>query len=191
MSNVSTPVVPSVPIALMTAEEFTAKYHNVHAELVKGVVKEYPGSGAKHGKVCANIGYWIAEHVHAHDLGHTMSNDSWIQTTTNPDTIRGADVCFFSHERLPRGPVPGGLLSVFPELVVEVRPPKAPWTDMYQKVAEYVIAGVRAVVVLDPASTAAAVYRADEVPQLFHNSDLLTIPELLPSFSVPVSRLFA
>jgi hypothetical protein len=47
------------------------------------------------------------------------------------------------------------------------------------------------VVVLDPATTSASVYRSDEFQQIFHNGDTLTLPDVLPGFSVVVSRLFA
>lgn len=39
------------PATLMTAEEFAARYANVHAELVDGVVRECPVPWPKHGKI--------------------------------------------------------------------------------------------------------------------------------------------
>ena len=125
-----------------------------------------------------------------HDLGRVATNDSWIKTGSNPDTVRGADVCFFSYERLPRGAIPDGLLPVAPDLVVEVRSPTDRWNNIFIKVGEYLGAGVRVVVVLDPASASASVYRLEELQQIFHNSDPLTLPDVLPGFSVVVSRLF-
>jgi Uma2 family endonuclease len=186
-----TTLTTTTPTTLMTADEFTARYTNIHAELVEGIVKEYPVPWPKHGKIRMTIGALIFNHVEAHDLGHVMSNDSWIRTGSNPDTIRGGDVCFFSYERLPRGEVPEGLLPVVPDLVVEVRSPSDRWIDLFIKVAEYLRPGVRVVVVLDPVTTTASVYRADELQQIFHNSDPLTLPDVLPGFSVPVDRLFA
>jgi Uma2 family endonuclease len=175
----------------MTAEEFTSRYVNIHAELVKGIVKEYPVPWPKHGKICLTIGRLLGNHVETHDLGHAMSNDSWIQTGSNPDTVRGGDICYFSYERLPKGEVPEGLLPVVPDLVVEVRSPSERWTDLFAKVVEYLQAGVRVVVVLDPKTESASVYRADELQQIYHNSDELTLPDVLPGFAVVVSRLFA
>jgi Uma2 family endonuclease len=178
------------PATLLTADEFTARYANIHAELVKGIVKEYPVPYPRHGKVCASANGFLWQYVSGADLGHVMGNDSWIKTGSNPDTVRGADVCFFSYERLPKGTVPEGLLPVAPDLVVEVRSPTDRWTAIFTKVGEYLAAGVRVVVVLDPATTSASVYRADELQQIFHNSDALTLPDVLPGFSVVVSRLF-
>jgi Uma2 family endonuclease len=128
--------------------------------------------------------------VEKRDLGHEMSNDSFVQTGGNPDTVRGPDVCFYSYERLPKGPVPDGLLSVVPDLLVEVRSPSERWGQLFAKVGEYLQAGVRIVIVLDALSGTASVYRPDEMQQIFHNSDALVVPDLLPDFSVPVGRLF-
>ncbi len=119
-----------------------------------------------------------------------MSNDSWIKTGSNPDTVRGADVCFFSYERQSKGELPEGLLPVAPDLVVEVRSPSDRWNLIFTKVGEYLTAGARVVVVLDASTTSASVYRVDELQQIFHNGDTLMLPDVLPGFSVVVSRLF-
>lgn len=131
MSTLSVPTPPPTvaPAALLTAEEFAARHAHVHAELVKGVLQEYPVPMPKHGKLCLTIGRLIGNHVDEHDLGHVMSNDSWIRTGSNPDTVRGADVSYYSYERLPRGDVPEGLLAVVPDLVVEGRSPGDRWMD--------------------------------------------------------------
>ena len=187
------PVVPALaatPPTLLTAVEFMARYENIHAELVKGVVKEYPMPGLEHGKICMTIGVLIYLHVKAHDLGHVMSNDSSVQTGSNPDTVRGGYVIFYGYERLPRGNVPKGLAPVAPDLVVEVRSPSDRWNEIMVKAGEYLKVGVRAVVVLDPKTATATVYRDDELQQIFHNGDSLTLPDVLPGFSVAVSRLF-
>src|SRR4051794_26780027 len=190
MSTLAGPTAPAAPGALMTADEFAARYANVHAELIKGVVKEYPVAWPKHGKICLTIGHLICAYLESHDIGHAMSNDSWIRTGSNPDTVRGGDVCFFSYERLPKGEVPEGLLPVVPDLVVEVRSPTDGWSEIFTKVGEYLGAGVRVVIVLDAASQTASVYRPEELQQIFHNGDELVVPELLPGFAVAVRRLF-
>jgi Uma2 family endonuclease len=58
-------------------------------------------------------------------------------------------------------------------------------------VSEYLGSGVRVAVVVDPASASTSVYRADELQQIFHNGDELTLPDVLPGFSAPVKSLFA
>jgi Uma2 family endonuclease len=190
--NTITPInlPPASPPTRLTAAEFVQRHGGGYMELVEGQVRELPMPFPKHGKHCATIARLFGNHVADHDRGHVMSNDSFVQTRTNPDTVRGADICFYSYERLPKGAVPEGLLPVAPDLVVEVRSPSERWVEVYSKVIEYLQAGVRVVVVLDAATTTASVFRTDELQQIVHNGDELTIPEVLPGFAVPVQRLF-
>jgi Uma2 family endonuclease len=190
----STTVAPSAPPAvsapLLTAEEFARQYRGERVELVKGVVKELPMAFPKHGMICATICYLLLDHALKHALGRVMSNDSFTKTESHPDTVRGPDVSFYSYERLPRGEVPDGLLSVQPDLAVEVRSPSNSWSAIFTKVGEYLEAGVRAVLVLDSVTLTASVYRQHEFQQIFHNGDDLVLPDVLPGFAVPVRRLF-
>lgn len=190
----STPTAAPAPTAApprLSIEEFIARHGNSpRVELVKGIVKEYPMPGLEHGKICAKIGALIFNHVEARDLGHVMSNDSFVRT--GPDSVRGADVLFYSYERLPKGqPIPKTMHERPPDLVVEVKSPSDNWTELFGKVVEYLRAGVRVVLLLDPESASASVYQPNELRRILHNGDELTLPEVLPGFAVAVSRLFA
>lgn len=187
----TTTVATGAPASLMTAEQFASRYAGGRAELVKGVVKEYPMPWAKPGFVCTAIGFALNRHVTTNGLGRIAMNDSFVRTGRDPDTVRGGDVCYWSYERLPRGEVPEGLLPDAPDLVVEVRSPSDPWAEVFTKVGEYLRAGVRVVVVLDPKTASASVYRAEGLQQVFHNGDEMVIPDVLPGFSARVERLFA
>ena len=94
---------PAPASPLMTAAEFLAQYGNQSGvELVKGRVVRLPMPGGKHGEVYINAGAIIREFVKRLGLGRVMSNDTFIQVESDPDTFRGADVCFLSYERLPK-----------------------------------------------------------------------------------------
>ncbi len=69
MTALSAPAATGTPATLMTADEFTARYAHIHAELVKGIVKEYPVPWPRHGKICATMTRLLGVHVEAHDLG--------------------------------------------------------------------------------------------------------------------------
>jgi Uma2 family endonuclease len=186
----STATPPAPPTARLTADEFARRYGGQYVELVDGVVKELPVPFQQHGKVCNWAAFLVTQHVVTNDLGHVTTNDSFVKTMSDPDRVRGADVCFFSYERLPKGPIPEGLLAVAPDLVLEVRSPSEGWNDVFIKVGEYLSAGVRAVAVLDMTTLSASVYRKDEFQQIFDNGDELTIPDVLPGFAAPVRKFF-
>lgn len=186
----STIAPPPAPPALLTAEEFAQRYADQRAELVKGRVVELPMPHLKHGKVCYRVTMALGAFVEAHDLGHVMTNDSWVVVERGPDTVRGSDVCFIGYAKLPKGKVPDGLLDVIPDLVFEVRSPSDRWTDMIAKMLECLGAGVPVVVILDPRTESASVFRPDDRQVIFEASDTLTLPDVLPGFAVPVRSLF-
>jgi Uma2 family endonuclease len=181
---------PPAALKLFTAAEFADQYAQRRFELVRGVPVETPTPNLRHGKVCTKIARFLDTFSEERDLGHVMSNDSFVKVENDPDTLRGADVLFISYERLPKGRVLDGVLDVIPDLAVEVVSPSDVWTKLFGKVHEYLDAGVKAVVILDPRSQTASVYRPDVVQQVFAQTDTLTVPEVLPGFSVPVAKLF-
>lgn len=175
----------------LTADEFEARYSRHRMELDRGVTKVLPMPDARHGIACNTISWLITNHVKQHGLGRVMSNDTFIQTRTNPDSVRGADVLYVSYERLPRGPVPAGVLRVAPELVVEIRSPSDRWPDVITKVMEYLNIGVKLVVVLDVVTATASLFRdRDHWQQVLDNGDVMDLGEVLPGFAVPVRQLF-
>lgn len=182
------PTAPAVP--LLKADEFARQHAGDYVELIDGIVVELPVPFAKHGKVCFTVAYAIGGFVVANDLGHIMTNDSFVQTDTDPDRVRGADVCFFSYTRLPKGDIPDGLMPVPPDLVVEVRSQSDTWMEVFAKVLEYLRAGVRVVVVIDIPTRSASVYRTNAQQEMFYAGQDLTIPDVLPGFATPVGQLF-
>jgi Uma2 family endonuclease len=192
MSAVDTPTPPqSQPVTpLITVEEFFRDYGDGGYELVKGKVIEVSMPGAKHGKVCQKVTRLIGNFAEERNLGHVMSNDTLIVLRRGPDTSRGADVCFVSYAKLPAGDVPDGPLEVIPDLVFEVRSPSDGWSAAIEKMLDYLKAGVSVVVILDPKTTSATLFRSDVRQEIYEAEETLAIPDLLPGFAVPVRQFF-
>lgn len=100
------------------------------------------------------------------------------------------DVCFISYGRLPKGPLTDDILEVPPELIFEVRSPSDRWTEMIAKALEYIAAGVTVVVLLDPKTASASVFRSDTRQEIFEAEQTLVIPDVLPGFEVLVKKFF-
>ncbi|HWE34931.1 MAG TPA: Uma2 family endonuclease [Isosphaeraceae bacterium] len=177
--------------APMTAEEFGRRPDPGYPEeLVRGRVVSMSVPDRRHGLVCNKAGRILGNFVDEHELGRVMNNDSGVITERGPDTVRGADVAYYSYERLPRGTLTKGYGPEVPELVVEVRSPSDRWREVVEKVAEYLRAGVRVVVVLDPDPRSAHVFDADAPPRPLGPDDELTLPGVLEGFAVRVGRFF-
>ena len=177
--------------ALMTAEEFGRRPDPGYPEeLVQGRIVAMPPPDRRHGKVCARTAGILDHFVAEHDRGHVMSNDSGVITERDPDTVRGADVAYYSYARLPKGPLRPGYGPEVPELIFEVRSAGDSWREILEKVGEYLAAGVLKVVVLDPGTRKAHIFSADQEPVVLGPEEELTLPDVLEGFRVPVHRFF-
>jgi Uma2 family endonuclease len=177
--------------SLLTAEEYLALPENgIPNELVRGKIVPLYVPTPRHGQICGQVIFFIHRYLEDHDLGHLVCNDSGIITERAPDTVRGADIGFYSYKQVPPGPLPQGYLPVSPELVFEVRSPIDRWSAILTKVAEYLEAGVTVVCVLDQMTERCHVYRSDDPGQEFTAEQELTIPDVLPGFQVVVRCFF-
>jgi Uma2 family endonuclease len=174
----------------MTAEEFGRRPDPGYPEeLVRGRIVRMSVPDPRHGQICLKTGRIFGNFADELDLGHVLSNDSGVVTERGPDTVRGADVAFYSYQRVPRGPLPRTYMTEVPELIVEVRSKSDRWPNVLAKVVEYLDAGVSVVVVLDDNETRAHVHTAER-SQILDADEELTFPEILPGFSCVVRRFF-
>ena len=144
----------------------------------------------RHGQICGNVVFLLRAFVEAHNLGHVLCNDAGVITERGPDTVRGADVAFYSYAKLPPGPLAKSYGPEVPDLVIEVRSKSDRWPKVLAKVGEYLDAGVRVVVVLDDDRGTAQVFGAEGETRVLGEADELSLPEILPGFSVAVARFF-
>lgn len=178
--------------SVMTAEEYMAlpDSFNGPTELVKGVLVTMVPPRPRHGEICMQAGYLLRRYLDDNPVGRVVSNDSSMITQRDPDTVRGPDIAYYSYARVPKGPLPAGLLSQPPDLVFEVRSPSDRWGDIHVKVGEYLHVGVQAVCVLDDDTRCAHVYYADREPQILAADDEFHLPNVLQDFRVQVARFF-
>ncbi len=183
--------VAAPPLGLMTADEF-ARLPDTgqRTELVRGEIVEISMPPPKHGLYCMNVAGPLFDYVTRSKIGRVMSNDSWVKTEGTPDTVRGADIVYWSYERLPKGTIPDGIISTPPDLVIEIRSPSERWTKAFAKVLEYLNAGVRVACILDPPTETMSVYRPDELQRILTAEDEFALPDVLGDFRVKVSQFF-
>jgi Uma2 family endonuclease len=178
---------------LLTIEEFANRPNppGYPEELVRGRIVCMNVPKPYHGYVCNRVGRLLGNHAEANGLGYVMNNDSGVITERGPDTLRGADVAFYSFARVPKGTLPRKrYLDVVPELIFEVLSPDDRWSEVLEKVAEYLKAGVTVVGVLDPGQTTLHLFRDCEPTRILNPDDEFTLPEILGDFRVRVRDFF-
>ena len=176
---------------LLTAEEFgNMPDDGRRAELIRARIVEMPPPGYDHGEICAEVAYWITAFAKPRRIGRVVANDSGVVTIRDPDTVRGADVAYYSYARIPKGRSIRGYPEIAPELVIEVRSPSDRQVDIDEKVAEYLAAEVLVVCVLDPEDRTGCLFRPGQPAVVLGPDDELTFPEVLGDFRVLVGDLF-
>lgn len=158
-------------------------------ELVEGQIKPMAPTFWEHGRIEATLAQNLSNFVQEHDLGEVMTGEAGLYTGRDPDTVRGADVLFISHERLAKA-TPNDYLDVAPELVVEILSPSNSWEGMRRKIEEYLAIGVERVWIVEPENRAVLVYRAPGEAETLSEGDTLRGDGKLEGFSLPVQRLF-
>jgi Uma2 family endonuclease len=178
--------------SLMTAEEFEAVAERLGAcELVRGEVITLSPGGVPHSFLTASMVTLLGDWARRTHLGRVLTGEAGLITERDPDTVRGADVAYYSYERLPKGPLPKGFAAIPPNLVVEIIGEGQSWKQMLQKVGEYLRMGVDRVWVVDPQSQRVHVFRSDAEPIILSESDTIADEAILPGFSCSVEEFFA
>lgn len=155
-------------------------------ELVRGELVEMSPPGWPHGMYAVRIARLLDEFVEENDLG-TVGVESGFYLERDPDTVRGPDAWFIRKERFDPDTAAVGYGEIVPDLAVEIVSPGDTYTEVAEKVEEYLQAGVRLVWVVDPKRRTVTLYPGANT---LKEEDLLPGGEVLPGFAVPVSRLF-
>jgi Uma2 family endonuclease len=182
---------PTVKTGLLTAEEYADLADSSRCtELVRGRIVEMTPPKPRHGLVSGTVYLYLRQFADARQLGRVFSNDTGVITERDPDTVRGADVSFYSFARYPAEATLDEYPPGPPELVIEVKSPTDRWTKIAVKVAEYLNVGVDVVCVLDPERRNAIVHESDAPPLTLSADETLEFPTILPGFSIRVGQLF-
>lgn len=173
----------------MTADEYLALGDIGPSALIQGELVLMSPSGYNHGWIASNLDRVLGNFVKAKKLGRVSTAEAGFLISRNPDTVRAPDVAFVRAERIP----PGGQKKFFegaPDLVVEVLSPDDRSSDVNAKIHDWLDAGCVQVWVVDPQTQSVTVYRNTREASIFKHEDILSAPDLLSGFSLPVAEIF-
>jgi Uma2 family endonuclease len=174
---------------LITGEELAALGDIGRTELIKGELVYFMPTGHPHSFYEGNITIALGVFVQKHQLGRVLPGEVGIYTHRQPDTVRGADVAFISHERLAQVRSKS-FLDVCPELLVEIMSPDDTWFKLQDKLEEYFAVGAKLIWLVDPRGQRLHVYHSMTEIKILTMQDELTGSEVLPGFRVAVAELF-
>ena len=177
---------------LITAAEFEEMADRLGpCELVRGEVVTMSPAGMPHSRITAKMVVRLERWAEESGQGRTMAGGLGVIVERGPDTVREADVAYYSYRRLGREESPEGFSPVPPNLIVEIVSPRQGWRKVVRKAGEYLQMGVDRVWIFDPSSRRVHVYRPDAEPVVLNAGDTLCDDDVLPGFQCGVSEIFS
>ncbi len=144
----------------------------LHASVQTYIAAElmYQGQRKRHGRAFTEVG---------------------IVLSRNPDTVLGADLAFVGKKSLPVRRSREGYLETIPDLVVEVRSKNDTKAELERKAEQYLSAGVKIVLVVDPEAQTVAEHRTGSEPRILRAPETLTLDEPIPDFRLDLAECFS
>ena len=177
---------------LMTAEElFKMPDDGYRYELVRGELRQMVPASFFHGTSAMRIGAPLAIYVIENGLGEVCAAETGFKIGSNPDHVLAPDVAFVSRERLEDIGEIGSFFPGTPDLVVEVISPSDRLTEVDEKVQDWLDAGTRMVIVVNPRRRNATVYLPGEDPITLTEEDTLDGGDVVPGWTMPVKDIFS
>lgn len=159
-------------------------------ELIEGELRIMEPPGSEHGFVAMRIGVRLANHVENNKLGHVFAAETGFLLRSNPDTVRAPDASFVSQELFDRVGLRKGYWPGAPDLAVEVLSPTDTHPEIERKVRDWLDAGARMVVAVDPVDRSASVYRAAEDIVVIGDDGVLDGADVVPGWRLPLRDVF-
>jgi Uma2 family endonuclease len=124
-------------------------------------------------------------------MGTVTTAETGFRLASDPDTVRAPDTAFITRERVEAAGDVKGYWPGAPDLVVEVISPNDLYTEVEEKVADWLQAGTRMVIVVNPRRRSVKVHRSANEVQVLGENDVLDGTDVVPGWTLPVRDIFA
>ena len=160
-------------------------------ELVRGELRQLPLYSAVQGLASAQIGVALAGYVKTNNLGTVYAANTGFLIGVDPDHVRAPAAAFIRRERVASAGRVEGYWPGPPDLAVEVISPNDRYTEVEEKVADWLAAGVQLVVLVNPRNRTVTRRTPGESPVILTEGDILEGGDVLPGWQMAVADIFA
>jgi Uma2 family endonuclease len=177
---------------LVTAEElFQMPDSNTRRELIRGVIHDRPLAGWRHARLASNGLFALNDHVYRRGVGEVVGPAGFLLERA-PDTVLAPSFAFVAAGRWTPPPryEDDFYFEGAPDLAGEAVSDAHSAADMPARVARWLDAGTRVVLVIDYDRATATVFRPGSQPDELGADDEMDLSDLVPGTNVPVRRLF-
>jgi Uma2 family endonuclease len=141
-------------------------------------------TGESHGHVAAQIIGSLIAYVKQRQLGRVYASETGFRISRQPDTVRAPDAAFVRTERV--APT-AKFVEAAPDAAFEVTSPSDTYSEIEEKTLDWLRAGVRAVVIVDPGTKTARVHRGSGAVIV---AEAIEIDDIIPGWRLPLAELF-
>ena len=159
-------------------------------ELVRGELRKMPPAGFPHGKIAWRIALRLGTNVESNRLGTMLIAETGFVLGLDPDHVRVPDAAFVRQERVDAAADVAGFFPGAPDIAIEVISPSDLYTEVEEKVADYLAAGTLAVIVVNPRRRTVRVHRSLSGTVELTESDTLEVSDIVPGWQMPVKDMF-
>ena len=177
---------------LVTAEELLDLTDDGYRyELVRGELRKMAPAGIYHGELALNVAFSLKAHVMANNLGKVYAAETGFRIGSNPDHVRAPDVAFIRRERVEAAGLVEGYWPGAPDLAVEVISPNDRYTEVEEKVSDWLDAGTLLVILVNPRNRTVGLRRAGQDPVILTEQDTLDGGAVVPGWQLAVKDIFS
>jgi Uma2 family endonuclease len=158
-------------------------------ELVDGVLVE-KAMGFRESLLALALAEFLRAFVRQHNLGLVTGEAGMLRLS--PGLVRGPDVAFISWAKIPGGRVPDSPIpDLAPTLAVEILSKSNTPGEMLRKRRDYFTSGTRLVWQIDHHTRTTEIFTSPTDSTIRSESKALEGGDVLPGFSLPLTKLFA
>jgi len=159
-------------------------------ELYRGELIRMSPVSLEHGEIVMRLGMYLGIYLLENPIG-SVSGDVGFKLERHPDTVFAPDVAIVLAAVAAEARKNRGYPTIAPQIAFEVVSPDDTASELNEKVSVYLERGVQAVVVVWPKTRQVSVWDADGTMASLGEHDAFELPNQLPGFSLPISKLFA
>ena len=175
----------------VTAEELLRTPDDgLRRELVRGEVRTMALAGNVHGRIAINVSTPLDQYVRAHDLGVVFAAETGFKIAGNPDTVRAPDAAFVRRERVRAVGEVEGYWPEAPDLAAEVVSPNDLFAEVEEKVADWLAAGTRVILVVNPRARTVVVRLSEKEARILSEEEVLDGGQVVPGWTLSVADVF-
>jgi len=173
-----------------TDQELLAMPHDgIKREIIGGEIVMMSPANYNHGTLISRLYAALGPFVYDHHLGELADGQSGFRL--NNGDLLCPDISFISAARDAAHRASNAtFLQGAPDLAVEVLSPSDTIELLEEKLRLLFNSGTRLAWIVHPRTKCIHVYRTPDAPRVLHISDTLEGQDVIPGFSLPVSKLF-